>query len=146
MSFPFSPELTLPDSTAGFKLEANVEAASVVNEISIYTDASAFGSDPVKCTVETTNIVCKNIGKLSSNQTKYLKFAFVVKGTDYNAGTELAKLGAMIIKTNDVAANTITTSIMPSDILYSEIYDADYEATGNRVIDIKEPASGFLAV
>ena len=53
----------------------------------------------------------------------------------------------MIIKTNDVAANTITTSIRPSDILYSEIYDADYEtASGNRVIDIKEPASGFLAV
>ena len=56
----------------------------------------------------------------------------------------------MIIKTNDVAANTITTSIRPSDILYSENYDADYEPaaskTGNRVIDIKEPASGFLAV
>ena len=53
----------------------------------------------------------------------------------------------MIIKTNDVAANTITTSIRPSDILYTEIYDADYETTsGNRVIDIKEPAWGFLVV
>ena len=53
----------------------------------------------------------------------------------------------MIIKTNDAAANTITTSIRPSDILYSEHYDADYElVTGNRVIDIKEPATGFLAI
>lgn len=51
ISLPFFPEFTLPDSSEGFKLYANVEGALVVNEISIYTDVNAFGSDPVKCRV-----------------------------------------------------------------------------------------------
>ena len=72
ISFPFYPELTLPDSTAGFKLYVNVQATSVLNELSIYTDVSAFGSDPVKCIVDISDatekyIICKNIGKLASN-------------------------------------------------------------------------------
>ena len=67
LTLPYKPELTLPESTAGFKLEANIEAISAISEISIYTDASAFGSDPIKCIVESTNIVCKNIGKLAGN-------------------------------------------------------------------------------
>ena len=66
---PYYPELTLPDSDAGFKLYVNVEAAEVVNDISIYTDAAAYGSSPVSCATDTTakKIVCKNIGKLASN-------------------------------------------------------------------------------
>ena len=67
LSLPYYPELTLPESTAGFKLEVNIEAVSVVNEISIFTDASAFGADPIKCVIDSTNIVCKNIGKMASN-------------------------------------------------------------------------------
>lgn len=59
----------MPDSDAGFKLIANVEAAEVINDISIYTDAAAYGSDPVKCATDTSTkqIICKNIGKLASN-------------------------------------------------------------------------------
>ena len=68
---PFYPELTLPDSTAGFKLYANINAVSAISEVSIYTDAGAFGSDAVKCIVDTSAtdkyIICKNIGKLASN-------------------------------------------------------------------------------
>ena len=67
ISLPFYPYFTLPESDAGFKLIADIEAVSAINEISIYTDASAFGSDPITCRIESTNIVCKNIGKLASN-------------------------------------------------------------------------------
>ena len=96
---PYYPELTLPDSTAGFKLEANIEAVSVISEISIYTDASAFGAESIECIVESTNIVCKNIGKLASNQTKHLKFAFVIDKTDYSYF--YSNFGAMQIKRMD---------------------------------------------
>ena len=49
ISLPYYPELTLPDSTEGFKLITDVKGTSLISDISIYTDASAFGSDPIKC-------------------------------------------------------------------------------------------------
>ena len=72
ISFPYYPELTLPDSTEGFYLKAEVKAASIINDLSIYTDASAFGSAAITCVTDVTGatekyILCKNIGKLTSN-------------------------------------------------------------------------------
>ena len=143
---PFYPELTLPDSSAGFKLEANIKAVTAINEISIYTDAGAFGADPVKCTADATSklITCKNIGKLASNQTKYLKFAFTIEKGNYDED-DINELGTMIIKTND-GTNTITTSVKPSDITPKKAYDASYDKNtdGNRVSNINDPASTFM--
>ena len=69
ISFPFTPALALPDSTEGFKLYVKVTAASIVNEISIYTDAAAYGSATVTCLVDSSAtekyIICSNIGKLT---------------------------------------------------------------------------------
>ena len=46
---PFSPNKTLPSSTQGFKLRAKVTTATWINDVSIYTDAGAFGTYSINC-------------------------------------------------------------------------------------------------
>ena len=46
---PFAPNKTLPSSTQGFKLRTKVTPVTLINDVSIYTDASAFGSATINC-------------------------------------------------------------------------------------------------
>ena len=80
----------MPDSTKGFYLQVNINAISVINDLSIYTDANAFNSASINCVTDTSDaiektIICRNIGKLESDKTKYLRFAFVANGRDYDS-------------------------------------------------------------
>ena len=108
--------MTLPDSTEGFKLCVNVEAVSAINEISIYTDANAFGLEQVKCRIDEqdnlSSIVCKNIGQLTCNTTKFIKFAFTIESNYYhNTFNEenIYYFGTMKIKRMDGEIITTTT-------------------------------------
>ena len=74
----------------------NVKAVSIINDLSIYTDAGAFGSKIVSCYTDISTaekyINCSNVGKLSTGTIKYVKFAFIVNTADYDS-TKLATFG-----------------------------------------------------
>ena len=75
-----------------------MKAASIINDLSIYTDAAAFGSNIVTCASDASGVIekyifCHNVGQLISNITKYIKFAFIVDAADYDDATEFSSFG-----------------------------------------------------
>ena len=79
-----------------------MKAASIINDLSIYTDAGAFDSNAVTCASDASSTVekyifCRNVGKLLSNVTKYVKFAFIVDAADYEGPNEFATFGSITI-------------------------------------------------
>ena len=78
-----------------------MKAASIINDLSIYTDAIPFESNVITCvsdaSTEEKYVYCRNIGKLMSNETKYVKFAFIVDANDYVDSAEFINFGEIII-------------------------------------------------
>ena len=73
-----------------------------------------------------------------------MKFSFVADEDGTYNSTRFDSFGLMVI--NRMEDNlAITTSATPTDTTVSAIYDANYVATGNRVVDMTATVvSGFI--
>ena len=127
-----------------------MKAASIINELSIYTDAAAFGSNIVTCVSDASGVIekyifCRNVGKLISKITKYIKFAFIVDAADYTSPAEFASFGKMIIY-NQEHESAVTGSATPTNLFDSIKNNVMYtpDLQGNSVFDMEAPlAYGF---
>ena len=105
ITLQFTPNLTLPSAAQGYKLQCEIATVRHVSDQTIYTNVPAINSTGIRCYSEDGAIACENLGRLLANQTRQLRFAFVVGYNEYTSAptTFYQDFGKMTIFHMDTA-------------------------------------------